>query len=191
MLARDLAERVPVLRPTDSALEAARLIASLRLAGVVVGDDAGHPVAVLQGSQVLKLVVPRYVREDPRLAHAYDEAGADELCAALAQRTVADLLEDDDVTAAEIPSVLPQDTLIEIAAVMVREHAPVVVIRDEQGESTGVVTLSRVMAAVLSAAGNADARVERTLERDLVDLERDGLGGPPTSATGTGDGADA
>src|SRR3954454_21025889 len=97
MLARDLAERVPVVRRADSALEAARLIASHRLAGVVVADDDGEPEAVVQGSQVLRLVVPRYVREDPRLAHVYDEAGADELCAKLQQRTVADLLDAHDV----------------------------------------------------------------------------------------------
>ena len=92
-----------MVRRSDNALEVARLIASLRLAGVVVADERGEPVALLQGSQVLRIVVPRYVREDPRLAHAYDEAGADELCAGLGRRTVGDLLDDDEVTARELP----------------------------------------------------------------------------------------
>lgn len=171
MLARDLAEQVPVVRRTDNALEVARLIATLRLAGVVVADDDGEPVAVLQGSQVLRIVVPRYVREDPRLAHAYDEAGAEELCAGLGRRTVADLLDDDEVTAKELPQVEPQDTLVEIAAVMVREKSSLVVVRDDEGRSTGVVTLARVMAAVLSAAGQADARTRHTLAHDLAELD--------------------
>ncbi len=171
MLARDLAEQVPVVHRSDNALEVARLIASLRLAGVVVADEAGDPVAVVQGSQVLRIVVPRYVREDPRLAHAYDEAGADELCAGLGRRTVGDLLDDDEVTADELPQVEPQDTLVEIASVMVREHSALVVVRDDQGRSTGVVTLARVMAAVLSAAGRTDARVEHTLAHDLAELD--------------------
>ena len=171
MLARDLAEQVPVVRRADNALEVARLIASLRLAGVVVADDAGEPVALLQGSQVLRIVVPRYVREDPRLAHAYDEAGADELCAGLGRRSVGDLLDDGEVTARELPQVQPQDTLVEIAAVMVREQSSLVVVRDEKGRSSGVVTLPRVMAAVLRAAGREDDRVRHTLLRDLADLD--------------------
>ncbi|MGN6300894.1 MAG: CBS domain-containing protein [Angustibacter sp.] len=171
MLARDLAEQVPVVRRSDNALEVARLIASLRLAGVVVADDRGEPVALLQGSQVLRIVVPRYVREDPRLAHAYDEAGADELCAGLGRRTVGDLLDDDEVTARELPQVQPDDTLVEIAAVMVREHSSLVVVRDDEGTSSGVVTLPRVMAAVLRAAGREDERVAHTLAHDLADLD--------------------
>ncbi|HEX3004455.1 MAG TPA: CBS domain-containing protein [Angustibacter sp.] len=171
MLARDLAEQVPVVRRSDNALEVARLIASLRLAGVVVADGRGEPVALLQGSQVLRIVVPRYVREDPRLAHAYDEAGADELCAGLGRRTVGDLLDDDEVTPSELPQVQPQDTLVEIASVMVREHSSLVVVRDDEGVSSGVVTLPRVMAAVLRAAGREDERVRQTLLHDLADLD--------------------
>lgn len=171
MLARDLAEQVPVVRRSDNALEVARLIASLRLAGVVVADGHGEPVALLQGSQVLRIVVPRYVREDPRLAHAYDEAGADELCAGLGRRTVGELLDDDEVTPRELPQVQPDDTLVEIASVMVRESSSLVVVRDEDGRSSGVVTLPRVMAAVLRAAGREDERVTQTLVRDLVDLD--------------------
>ena len=105
-----------MLSRADNALEAARLIASLRLSGVVVADDSGEPEAVLAGSQVLRIVVPKYVREDPRLAHVYDEAGADELCAKLSERTVADLLDHEDVEPASIPRVQPEDTLVEIAA---------------------------------------------------------------------------
>ncbi len=171
MLARDLAEQVPVVRRSDNALEVARLIASLRLAGVVVADGRGEPVALLQGSQVLRIVVPRYVREDPRLAHAYDEAGADELCAGLGRRTVGDLLDDDEVTPSELPQVQPDDTLVEIASVMVREHSSLVVVRDDEGVSSGVVTLPRVMAAVVRAAGREDDRVRQTLTYDLADLD--------------------
>jgi predicted transcriptional regulator len=172
VLARDLAEQVPVVHRADNALEVARLIASLRLAGVVVADDSGDPVAVVQGSQVLRIVIPTYVREDPRLAHAYDEAGADELCAGLGRRTVGDLLDDDEVTAQELPQVQPQDTLVEIASVMVRERSSLVVVRDDAGRATGVVTLARVMAAVLNAAGAMDPRVEHTLAHDLAELDQ-------------------
>ena len=176
MQARDLVERVPIVRRETSALEAARIIATLRTNGVVVADADGQPVAVVHGTQVLRLAVPRYVREDPLLAHVYDEAGADEIGARLRGRTVGDLLDDDDVTVQRLPQVLPDDTLIEVAAVLVRERAPMVVVRDTAGTSSGVVTLARVLAAVLALAGQAGPAVQRTLARDLLDLDTEGEG---------------
>jgi len=178
MQAKDLAERVPVVHRETTALEAAQIIAALRLGGVVVADGAGEPVAVVPVTQVLRLVVPSYVQEDPALAHVYDEAAADEMCARLQGRTVADLLDDDAVRTPPVPQVRPDDTLLEIAAVMVRENAPVVVVREPGARSLGVVTLPRLLAAVLSAAGRADPAVAQALADDLAELLRQHGEGP-------------
>ena len=43
-------------------------------------DGGGHPVAVLRASQVLRIVVPGYVQDDPALARVVDEPGAERLC---------------------------------------------------------------------------------------------------------------
>lgn len=184
MRAEDLVERVPVVRQGTSALEAARIVASLRVSGVVVVGEDDQPVAVIPGSQLLRLVVPRYVRDNPNLAHVYDEAGADELSAALRERTVGDLLDpstpysDGDLPNA-LPEVAPDDTLLEIASVMAHEHSPVVVVRDKAGTSSGVVTLARVLAAILTAAGDTGPAVQRTLSQDLLDLHRRNQSGAP------------
>lgn len=170
MLASDLVESVPTVHRTTSALEAARIIATLRVSGVVVADDDGEPVAVVPGTQLLKLVVPRYVRDNAALAHVYDEAGADEITARLSERTVADLLDDDDAVTTHVPEVAPHDTVVEIAAVMIREHTPVVVVREHGGHCPGVVTLARVLAAVLDSAGQAGPAVRSTLDDDLSDV---------------------
>ena len=76
MHASQLAEMIPTVTRSTTALRAAQVIAEHQLAGLIVADEAGMPVAVVPGSQVLKLVVPRYVREGPSLAHVYDERGA-------------------------------------------------------------------------------------------------------------------
>lgn len=152
MKASELAERIPTVTRETTALEAAAAIAEHRLAGLVVADHAGVPTAVIPGTQVLKLVLPRYIREDSSLAHVYDEAGADELCAALEGKTVADLLDSDDVRPRSLPSVLPEDTLVEIASVMVESHSPVVVVRDRAGTYSGSITFVRAMAAIAEAA---------------------------------------
>lgn len=185
MQADDLVERVPVVHRGTNALEAARIIATLRVSGVVVADDHDEPVAVIPGTQVLRLVVPRYVLDNAALAHVYDEAGADEICARLREHSVGELLDDKDVATKRLPQVKPNDTLIEIAAVMVREHAPVVVVRYPGASSIGVVTLSRVLAAILDAAGEAGPGVTHTLTNDLTDVL------DSSNAQQSGDGDDA
>ncbi len=163
MRAIELVERIPTVTAATSALEAAAVIARYGLSGLIVADGSGVPIAVVPGSQVLKLVVPRYVREDPALAHAYDEAGAQELCAKLADHTIADLLTGDGVDRQDIPSVLPEDTLVEIATVMVVSHTPLVIVRGKNGDYHGAITFSKTMAAIAAAAGHENTSVTARL----------------------------
>jgi hypothetical protein len=157
--ASQLAQMIPTVTRSTSALQAAQIDAEHQLAGLIVADEAGVPVAVVPGSQMLKLVVPRYVREDPSLAHVYDESGADELCAALLDKTVADLLDSDDIESRSLPSVLPEDTLMEIAAVMVEARSPLVVVRERSGTYVGAITFAHTMAAIAASAERVrDAR---------------------------------
>lgn len=184
MLAKDLLEQIPVVHPTTGALEAARIIATLRVTGVIVVDDEGQPIAVLPGVQVLRSAVPGYVWADPKLAHAYDEAGADEVLSGLAQLTVADLMHNGAVEAEAIPEVQPQDTMIEIAAVMVEQGTAVVQVRNRDGDRFGFVTQSRLLAAILVAAGDESPPLRATLAEDLADLhdsprDRDSPHHPP------------
>ena len=122
--ALELAEQVPMVRKSTTGAEAARVIAEYRLSGLVVADADGVPIAVVPGSQLLGLVLPQYVRDDPNLAHAYDEEGADELCGVLNKATIGELLEAKRLAARKPPSVLPEDTLIEMASVMDRVTCP-------------------------------------------------------------------
>jgi CBS domain-containing protein len=171
MRAELLAEQVPTVRRETTGAEAARVIAEYRLSGLVVADDDGNPIAVIPGSQILGLVLPPYLREDPSLVHAYDEQGADELCAALDKTTIGELLDAKRLTGTKPPSVLPEDTLIEVAAVMDRGHYPLILVTDRAGAFHGVITLSRALAAIATAAGQDSPRVRRRLERDLYPRE--------------------
>jgi CBS domain-containing protein len=171
--AADLAEQVPTVRRDTTGAEAARVLAEYRLSGLVVAGDDGVPIAVIPGSQLLGLVLPQYVREDPRLAHAYDEAGADGLCRLLEKNTIGELLSAKRLTATKAPSVLPEDTLIEIASVMDAGHLPLILVVDRAGSYHGVITLSRVLAAIATAAGQDTPLVRRRLERDLYRPEPD------------------
>ena len=156
MKAADLAERVPLVTRDTTAVDAAGILAGQRGGGLVLAGADGVPVALIPGTDLLRLVVPRYVLDDPRLAHVYDEAGAAELVGRLGDHHLGELLDSGDVARRELPSVLPEDTLVEIAALMIQSRSPVVLVRDREragGGYHGVVTLAALTAALLRLSG--------------------------------------
>lgn len=179
MIAANLAEHIPTVSRETLGSEAARVIAEYRLPGLVVADDDGVPIAVVPGSQLLAVILPQYVREDPHLAHVFSEDDADELCGKLNNTTIGELLDSQKLVAKALPSVLPEDTVLEVAAIMVADHAPLIVVRAEDGTYHGAVMLSRALAAIATRAGQDSELMRRRLQRDI--LTRPGSI-PPASA---------
>jgi CBS domain-containing protein len=187
MRAQDLAERLPLVTRDTDAVTASQVLAEHRLAGLVVADDRGLPVAVVSGTQILRLVVPHYVLDDPALAHVYDEAGSAEIVAHLREHKIGDLLDDGKVRPKPVPSVLPDDTLIEIATLMCSQGTPVVLVRSKDGTYHGVITLSRLTAAILATIGASDEGVEQALASEHPLRPRPGLVEGPDGPSAGGD----
>jgi CBS domain-containing protein len=161
--ARDLAQDLPTVRSEDPALTAARLIADRRLPGIAVVDAYGRPVAVLPASQVLRVVVPGYVQEDPPLARVVDEAGAERLCLqGLSGERVGDLLPTSSRHRVELAAVDGDATVLECAAVMARLRSPLLVVV-EHGKVRGLLTAAHLLEVLLPAegAGTADQPASR------------------------------
>ncbi|MEI2774692.1 MAG: CBS domain-containing protein [Tetrasphaera sp.] len=177
MRAEELLEQVPIVHRSTTGAEAAKTVAEFRLSGLVVGDANDEPIAVLAGSQLLSVVLPQYVRDDPKLAHAIDEAAADELCAKLNTVTLGELIDAKQLKLKKLPTVLPEDTLLEIATVMDSGHYPIIVVRERDGTYRGVLTMSRVLAAIASAAGQESYLVRLRLERDIIERGQPGFFG--------------
>lgn len=169
MRAIDLAEQVPAITRETTGAEAARVVAEYRLQALAVVGADGTPDAVIPGSQILGLLLPTYVRDDPTLAHVFDEAQADELCEQLITTTIGELLDARSLELRTMPTVRPEDTLVEIASVMVQSRFPMIVVRGADGTYHGVVVMSRVLAAVARRAGQDSALVERRLSRSIAD----------------------
>jgi CBS-domain-containing membrane protein len=151
MLAGDLAEPYPTVRLSTAATDAARLLADRKLPGLIVVDDHDHPVAILPGSQLLRWIIPAYVQDDPALARVMDEESSDRLCEAIADRTVQDIL---SRKKSVLPVVLAEDTGIEIAAIMAKEHSPIVaVVEDRSPTATliGAVSVAHLLEMLLPA----------------------------------------
>ncbi|MCX4767878.1 CBS domain-containing protein [Streptomyces sp. NBC_01275] len=155
MRARDLAVGYETVSVDSDALDAARLMAEHRLPGLLVLDAKGEPKAILPASQMVRTLVPEYVIEDPALAAVIDEKHADRLCQALAGRRVGDCLSDKPTPP---PVVDPDDTALEVAALMARVRSPLVAVVEKQAGGArllGVITASRLLHELLGALGTA------------------------------------
>ena len=147
MRARQIAEEFPVIPSDSDALEAVRLMAEARLPGLVVTESDGTPVAILPASQVVRLMVPAYVQDDPALAGVLSESMADHIMDKLGGKTVGAVL---PKPRPEMPTVNPDDTLVEIAAVMARDRSPLVAVVAGK-ELIGVITATRLLQVALGS----------------------------------------
>ena len=145
MHAEEIAEDFPVVSIDSGALDAARLLAEHRLPGIVVTDAAGQPYAVLPASQVVRFIVPRYVQDDPALARVLNEPAADRAAATLSGKTVRDVMPEHLM---DVPAANADDTIIEVAALMVRLRSPLIAVM-KNGKLRGVITASRLLSAAL------------------------------------------
>ena len=149
MRARDLCLSLPTVTIDDDALAAARAMAAARDPGLIVLDESQRPLAVLPGSQVLRTLVPAYVQDDPALARALDESGADDLVRRLTRQGVRELISGSE-DRRELPVVDGDATTLEIAAVMARMHSPLVAVVEE-GRYIGAITVSGLLTEILGS----------------------------------------
>ncbi len=131
----------------SNALDAVRLLATRRLPGLVVTDSSGTPVTILPASQVVRLLVPPYVQEDPSLAGVLSESMADRVAEKLGGKTVEAVLPKPPPAMA---SVKADDTIVEVAAIMARDRLPLVAVIGDDG-LVGVITASRILEVALGS----------------------------------------
>lgn len=130
----------------SDALDAVTQLAEHRLPGLVVTDTAGKPVSILPASQVVRILVPSYVQDDPSLAGVLSESMADRVADKLHGKTVQALIPKD---APELAVVKDDDTILEVAAVMARLRCPLAAVL-EGDRMVGVITASRLLQLALA-----------------------------------------
>lgn len=145
MQAHEIAISLPTVRVGDPVAKAVRMMVVKRLPGMIVVDDNRRPIAVLPGTQVLRLAIPTSYQTDPALARTVDEVHADLFWQATSRLTVGDCL---PAPSAELATVPPDATLLEIAALMARKHSPLVAMVDRSRTLLGAVTLERLLASL-------------------------------------------
>lgn len=140
-----MAEEFPVVGVESDAWEAVTQLAERRLPGLVV-CEGGRPVSILPASQVVRILVPSYVRDDPSLAGVLSESMADRVADKLRGKTVRALLPDDTP---ELAVVKVDDTIVEVAAIMARLRCPLAAVMDSD-RLVGVITASRLLELALT-----------------------------------------
>lgn len=146
MRARDLAIPYPSVAPDTPAEEAARLLAEEPVEGVFVQDDQGELQGLVADTTLLAFLLPRYLAEDRALVGVLGEDVADALWQRLRGRTVRDLLA---ASTAGVPEVDGNDTLVKVAATLVRTGASLVAVRDRDGRLLGGITTSQLIGRLL------------------------------------------
>ncbi|WP_396929089.1 CBS domain-containing protein [Mycolicibacterium sp.] len=147
MRAEQIAEQFPVVASDSGALDAVRLMAEQRLPGLVVTDPQGLPLTILPASQVVRLLVPAYIQDDPSLAGVLGEQAADRIADKLGGKSVQQVL---PKPSPHMPTVNADDTIVEVAATMARDHSPLVAVMNGK-HLVGVITASRLLEVALRA----------------------------------------
>lgn len=140
-----MVEDFPVVGLASDAWDAVTELARRRLPGLIVTDASGRPVAILPASQVVRILVPRYVQDDPSLAGVLSESVADRVADTLRGKTVSALLPDDRP---ELAVVNHDDTIVEVAAVMARLRCPLAAVTAHD-RLIGMITASRLLELAL------------------------------------------
>ncbi|WP_236241865.1 CBS domain-containing protein [Streptomyces sp. CC228A] len=152
MRASDLAEPYPVVGTDDDAEEAARLFAEQQLPALLVVDRDGGPYAIVPGSQLLRVIVPEHALREPALARALRDDDGERLQDVLEGLTVAEWLSVRGPR--ELPAVVGVSAgAIEVAALMVRTHTPLVAVVESDGDRTrtvGAIRAAHLMAYFLN-----------------------------------------
>jgi CBS domain-containing protein len=149
MRTRDLAVPAGLVSVDDQLVDVARRMVDEALPGLVVVGNDERPLAVLPASQVLGLVVPGYVKDDPALAGVVDEAAADRMGQRLVGAPVRHVL--DDAEPDLLATVDDDATLLEAAAMMSRLHTPLLVVVDAAGLAIGTLSARDVLARLLGS----------------------------------------
>ena len=145
MKARNLASPQVTLRNDEPAAHAAMALSRHDLRSILVVDRSGTFVGVLSDSELLRALLPPIVGESQTLARVLEESASDVLFERVEHLAVADLLPDPRETA---PVVAGDDTLVEVADVMVRSRASLVGVIDD-GRLVGGISIDDLISHLL------------------------------------------
>lgn len=154
MHAAEVAQDLPVVRIDDTAMSAIRAVVAHGLPGLVITDEADRVVACVSAADLLRLVLPDYLRGRPCLSWVIGEDVADRIAARLADVPLRQVVTE---CAGSVPEARSEATLVELAELMSRRGCTLALVRSHGGGVSGVVTLHRLLEALVAGAAGEQA----------------------------------
>jgi CBS domain-containing protein len=149
MHAAGLVESLSTARMDDDVLPAIRTVLRHGLPGIAIADAGGDVVCYLSSTDLLRLALPGYLRDEPGLARALDEKHADRIAAALVGARVGEVVGD---CGHRVPVAGPKASVVELAELMARRRCPLVLVARADGGVMGMVTANRLLGLIVAAA---------------------------------------
>lgn len=148
MRASDVMKEVVVVRPRDpgEALMEALHRSEVRAVAVVSAD--GQVLGLVTDEDLLYALLPPYLLEDEAVVVALERDCAGELRRRLAGKRVQEIL---NFRRRAYDAVRPDDTLIEVAASIVRAGDPAILVAEDE-RVLGVVTVDALLPALVGQA---------------------------------------
>jgi CBS domain-containing protein len=154
MHAAEVAQSLPVAHLDDTAMSAVQVVVAQGVPGLVVTDEADQVVACVSAVDLLRLVLPDYLRGRPCLSRVIEEDVADRIAARLTDVPLRQVVTE---TEGGVPEARAEATLVELAELMGRRGCALALVRADTGGAHGVVTVHRLLEAL--AAGAAGEQV--------------------------------
>ena len=148
MKARDLCHAYPEFPSSARADDLADVLRRQDVRAVLVLSPAGELMGVVSDSSLLRRLLPSYVDEDESLAGVVGEDASTLMQSRLGGLIAADLVLGEQE---ERPVVDADDTLIEVASVMVRSRSPAVGVVD-RGRLLGGIGIEDLLRRLLGTA---------------------------------------
>lgn len=141
-----MSKKIKLVRPDMNAKKALQLLIRSRTSGLPVIEKTGAIVGVFTEKEVLKAILPSYVKDVGTFIYREDsKAELRKLCR-LQNFQVKDVMR------IEVPTVSPETSLAEVSKIMLtRNERRVIVVKGKK--VVGVITRSDVMKALTKEAG--------------------------------------
>ena len=141
-----MSKKIKSVRPDMNAKKALLLLIQSRTSGLPVIDKTGAVVGVFTEKEVLKAILPSYIKDVGAFIYGEDsKAELKKLCR-LEKCKV------EDVMRIEVPTISPETSLTEVSKIMLTKNERRVIVT-KGNKAIGVITRSDVVKALAKEAG--------------------------------------
>ncbi len=141
-----MSKKIRFVRPDMNAKKALQLLIRSKTSGLPVIDTTGAVVGVFTEKEVLKAILPSYIKDVGAFIYGEDTKSELKKLCRLQKFQVKDVMR------TEVPTISPETSLTEVSKIMLTKNERRVIVT-KGSKAIGVITRSDVVKALLKEAG--------------------------------------